>query len=116
MIFENNEEKDVYIRIIKEGKIKESIFCYWSLLYDKFNKKEKRDFEEVKIKEKVIENDKKSIILQTEKDYSYNTEINLIELKKFIVEKLKENGKLVKLLKYLDKIDNEILFLGIIGY
>ena len=27
-------EKEIYIRMIRKDRIKESIFCYWSLLYD----------------------------------------------------------------------------------
>ena len=31
---DKNDLADLYIKMIRKDRIKESIFCYWSLLYD----------------------------------------------------------------------------------
>lgn len=116
---QNNQEKRIYIRMIKGGKIKESIFCYWSLLYEKYlnsNKDEKKKItpNNVVITEKSIENNKKSIILTLNRSIKYNTEIILVEFKKFIIEKLKEKANLKGYLDFINNDDKNILFLGII--
>ena len=116
---ENNEEKRIYIRMIKGGKIKESIFCYWSLLYEEYLNSNKTNSKivipkNVGITEKSIENNKKNIILTLNKSIEYNTEIILIELEKFIIEKSKEKEILKKWLDFLKGNDKDILFLGII--
>ena len=49
-------EKEIYIRMIRKDRIKESIFCYWSLLYDeKFKDYEKSEFTSVINKVKITE-------------------------------------------------------------
>ena len=114
----NDEEKRIYIRIIKGGKIKESIFCYWSLLYEEYLSSNKDNSKtvvpkNVGITEKSIEDNKKNIILTLNKDIQYNTEIILVELKNFIQEKTKQNINLEEWLNYLEE-DKDILFLGMI--
>ena len=116
----NKEQNTVYLRMIKGGKIKETIFCYWSLLYEEYlnnNKLYEKELtpEKVIINEKSIEESKKNITLIINKEFNYNTEIALVELKKFLIEKSKENEDLNKLLRY-NLNDNDILFLGKIKY
>ena len=118
VLFKNNEHDIVYIRIIKGGKIKESIFCYWSFLHEQYliNHKDIDMPKKVMITEKSIENDRKNIILNLDKDLNYTTEIILMEIERFIIEKSKEKNNLKKLLDYLNKHDRDILFLGTIRY
>ena len=42
--YENGKKEEIYLKMIKGGKIKESIFCFWSLLYEEYLKKH-RDLE-----------------------------------------------------------------------
>ena len=113
----DDEERSIYMKMIKGGKIKESIFCYWSLLYEEYlnNRKNINKVaipKNVGITEKSIEDNKKNIILTLNKDIQYNTEIILVE-KKFVIEKSKEENNLKKWLDYLED-DKDILFLGMI--
>ena len=41
VIYKNQEKDEFYLRLIKGGKIKESIFCYWSFLYEEYIKNKK---------------------------------------------------------------------------
>ena len=68
----------------------------------------------VTITEKLIEKNRKDIILTIDKDSNYCTEICLIEIEKFLKDKVKENNKLEKLINYFNKDEDGILFLGII--
>lgn len=114
LILKNNERKIIYIRIIKGGQVKESIFCYWSLIYEQYLNDNK--FDKVTIAEKSVEQNKKNIILNMNKGSNYSTEIALVELKKYIIEKSEHKEELKELLKCLNIHDKDILFLGIIGY
>ena len=111
IIFANGEQKRIYIRMIKGGMIKESIFCYWSLLYEEYSNYNRNEVpHKVSITEKLIQENKKNIVLTIDKDLNYCTEICLVEIKKFI----EENGRLKDLAKYFNNDDKDILFLGII--
>lgn len=113
--FNNQEQRRIYFRMIKGGKIKESIFCYWSLLYEEYNKCNRNKLpHKVAITEKIIEENKKNIVLTIDKDLNYCTEICLVEIKKFLEEKSKYNNNLKEVMNYFDNKDKEILFLGII--
>ena len=113
--FSSGEQKRIYIRIIKGGMIKESIFCYWSLLYEEYsNCNSNKVPQKVAITEKLIQENKKNIVLTIDKDLNYCTEICLVEIKKFLEEKTKENNKLKGLINYFNNDDKDILFLGII--
>ena len=53
-------EKDLYIKMIRKDRIKESIFCYWNLLYDQmFKNYEESEFTSVinKVSIKETENE-----------------------------------------------------------
>ena len=39
IVYKGNDKEELYLRIIKGGKIKESIFCFWSFLYEEYKKK-----------------------------------------------------------------------------
>ena len=113
--FASGEQKRIYIRMIKGGMIKESIFCYWSLLYEEYLNYNRNNVpHKVTITEKLIQKNKKNIVLTIDKDLNYCTEICLVEMKKFLEEKTKENSKLKDLANYFNNNDKDILFLGII--
>jgi len=112
--FANGEQKRIYIRMIKGGMIKESIFCYWSLLYEEYSSYNRNQLpHKVSITEKLIQENKKNIVLTLDKDLNYCTEICLVEIKKFLEEKTKENSRLKDLANYFNN-NKDILFLGII--
>ena len=103
--------------MIKGGKIKETIFCYWSFLYEEnlnLNNIKNRNIvpQKVIITDKSIEEYKKNITLKVDNKQGYDTEITLVEIKKFIQENNSIN--LEKWKKYLDNYDKDILFLGLV--
>lgn len=115
IIFASGEQKRIYIRMIKGGKIKETIFCYWSLLYEEYsNFNGNKVPHKVSITEKLIQENKKNIVLTIDKELNYYTEICLVEIKKFLEDKTKENSNLEVLKDYFNNNDKDILFLGII--
>lgn len=101
--------------MIKGGMIKESIFCYWSLLYEEYlNYNKNKVPHKVFITEKLIQQNRKNIVLTMDKELNYCTEIYLVEIKKFLEEKTKEYNKFKELSNYFNNNDKDILFLGII--
>ena len=106
IIFASGEQKRIYIRMIKGGMIKESIFCYWSLLYEEYSNYNRNEVpHKVSITEKLIQENKKNIVLTIDKDLNYCTEICLVEIKKFLEEK----DKLKDLADYFNCSDKDII-------
>ena len=99
-ILQSDEEMEMYLKMIKNSKIKESIFCYWCTIYEEelFQTKEIEnmvnkvlisELEKTKYKSKVflmIENNKTQI-LET------GTEVNFIDIVSYIEEMKKHNLK-----------------------
>lgn len=93
-IIEEEEDIDIYLKIIKRNKIKESIFCYWCTIYDE--EISEKDTNKKMILNKVIisELNKKryhqSIFLEIENNVNkileFGTEINFVEINKYIEE------------------------------
>ena len=117
IILKSKEEKEIYLKLIKQEEIKETIFYYWKLIYETKNEQTyKINFENRRI-----------ITIHGEKEMYQN---NVIKHNKSIKDNLIKSSKLhfVKLLKFmekeneksfkkwreqLEKEDREILFIGI---
>ena len=90
MILDDNKEVEMYLKMIKNNKIKESIFCYWCTIYEEelfksndvesvINKVLITELDKTKYKETIfltIENNKTQI-LET------GTEVNFIDISKY---------------------------------
>lgn len=121
---ENSDSIDVYLKIIKKDKIKESIFCYWCLLYEQ----ELREYKEkitmstiinkVQISEVGMERYKNSVFLQIQNNKTdilkYGTEVHFIDLKNYVENNKNEQNKLGEWLKYLEENNNDILMIGVV--
>ena len=111
--YNTNEEKEVYLKVIKAGKIKESIFCFWSLLFEESkneNIKNNADLlEKTIITQTSTEENCSKIVLTLNKELNYSAEINLIELKNYVIEKNRKE----RLVKNLEINSEDILFIGI---
>ena len=106
--------------MIKNSKIKESIFCYWCTIYEEelFKTKEIEnivnkvlisELDKTKYKSRVfltIENNKTQI-LET------GTEVNFIEISNYIEEMKNERNQFEKLSKYFEQADDYVLLVGI---
>lgn len=119
-ILKSNEKVEMYLKMIKNSKIKESIFCYWCTIYEEelFKTKEIEnivnkvlisELDKTKYKSRVfltIENNKTQI-LET------GTEVNFIEISNYIEEMKNERNQFEKLSKYFEQADDYVLLVGI---
>ena len=117
--FKNEEKNEIYLRLIKGGKIKETVFCYWSLIYEEYIKKiaePKKIPKKVTIAEKGNEEkyqNKIFLSLEQEAKNEYNLEINFIEIWKFINEHKNKKNELEKWCEFIDETKESILFVGL---
>lgn len=119
-ILQSDEEMEMYLKMIKNSKIKESIFCYWCTIYEEelFQTKEIEnmvnkvlisELEKTKYKSKVflmIENNKTQI-LET------GTEVNFIDIVSYIEEMKDGKKQFEKIYKYINKDEGDVLLVGI---
>ena len=119
-ILQSDEEMEMYLKMIKNSKIKESIFCYWCTIYEEelFQTKEIEnmvnkvlisELEKTKYKSKVflmIENNKTQI-LET------GTEVNFIDILSYIEEMKNEKTQFEKIYKYINKDEEDVLLVGV---
>ena len=85
--YKNNQKDELFLRIIKGGKIKESIFCYWSYLYEEYLKNKKIENENTIQKSIItqIESPRNisNLLLTIDSKLNYCAEISLVELKNY---------------------------------
>lgn len=122
-ILETDEEIEMYLKMIKNTRIKESIFCYWCSIYEEELMKAKEledvdifinkvlisELEKTKYQKRIfltIE-DNKTPILET------GTEVNFIELSDYIQEHKNEKNHYGKLYEYFDEQSDDVLLVGI---
>lgn len=119
-ILESSEEIEIYLKMIKNSRIKESIFCYWCTIYEEelfkakeiesvINKVLISDLDETRYKKRVfltIE-DNKTQILET------GTEVNFIEIDNYIQDSKNERNQFEKLYKYFEHGSDDVLLVGI---
>ncbi len=107
---ENNNKLDLYFQFIENNKIKESIFCYWSLLYDEECKRHKTEVNsKAIITELEVKEDKSSILLEIENSNSeilkYGTIVYFINFIKY----LKSNNMCENIINYLENNKTTLL-------
>jgi hypothetical protein len=112
IIYADQKEDEIYLKMIRGGKIKESIFCYWSILYEEFLKNN-QSYEQNIVQKAIItqvmsDKNVSSLLLTLDARLNYCAEINLVELKQY-VKNYKDYGRWVS---SLDIKDEDILFIG----
>lgn len=122
-MLETDEEIEIYLKIIKNSRIKESIFCYWCTIYEEELMKAKElDNIDVIINKVAISELKKSryqesIFLTIENNRTpileTGTEVSFIEIRDYIEDHREKNTELEKLYKYFEKESNDVLLVGI---
>lgn len=110
VLYDKDKKIEIYLKMIKGGKIKESIFCFWSLLYEEYLKENKDLYENKKvlIKQKKVNECDSNILLTFDQSLDYCAEINLIELKKFALD----DKNIERWLDELEVKNEDILFIG----
>lgn len=122
-ILETDEEVEMYLKMVKNTRVKESIFCYWCSIYEEELMKAKELEDEDMIINKVLisELDKtkyqKRIFLTIEDNKTpileTGTEVNFIEIIDYIKDKKKEENQYEKLYEYFDETRDDVLLVGI---
>lgn len=120
----NNQKADIYIKMIRKDRIKESIFCYWSLLYDEnFKSYEESEFTSVINKVKITETEnetyKHSVLLEIKENkwgiLEYGTTIHLVKFKKYLNDKtIKKSSLTSSWENYLEDNNQDVLFIGVV--
>lgn len=123
VILETNEEMEIYLKMIKNSRIKESIFCYWCAIYEEelFKAKEIENMDtfvnKVLISELNQNEYQKRIFLTIENNntriLATGTEVSFIDIIKYIDEQKNEVNQFEKLNKYIDKESEDVLLVGI---
>ena len=122
-ILESNEEVEMYLKMIKNTRVKESVFCYWCSIYEEelMKAKELENIEVFINKVLISELDKtkyqQRIFLTIENNRTHilesGSEINFIEIKEYIDEQKNEKNQYEKLYEYFDKNSDDVLLVGI---
>lgn len=122
-ILETDEEVEMYLKMVKNTRVKESIFCYWCSIYEEELMKAKEFEDEDMIINKVLisELDKakyqKRIFLAIEDNKApileTGTEVNFIEIIDYIKDKKNEENQYEKLYEYFDETREDVLLVGI---
>ena len=123
VILPTKEEIEMYLKMIKKSKIKESIFCYWCAIYEEELRKvkENENMETFLNKVLISELNKKkyyqSIFLEIENNKTCiletGTEVNFIEIANYINEFKSQKNKYEELFKYFDEKSDDVLLVGI---
>lgn len=112
IVYNNKKSDDIFIKIIKGGKIKETIFCYWSLLYDEYLKKNKAEegnnLQKAVITQITSDDTISHLLLTLNSKLNYYAEIDLVELKNFT----QKNKLYERWSKDLEIKSGDILFIG----
>ena len=112
----------MYIKMVKRCKIKESIFCYWYTINEEENegKSNNNALQKATISELTKKKYKQSIFLGFENEKNEileaGTEVDFLDITKYIREQGTEENKYLELLKYFqteDNEDDEVLLIGI---
>ena len=106
--------------MVKNTKIKESIFCYWCSIYEeemmKINQKE-NILNKVLISELTKSKYQQSVFLEIENNQlpilETGTEVIFLEIDKYIKEYKNSKNNYDKLYQYFDKDSEEVLLIGI---
>lgn len=115
-----NIKKDIFIKIIKKGKIKESLFCICDLAYEKYFNSTKEILKKPKkvtiIEEENIKFENKVFLNLFEENFNHrevNIEINFVEISK-ILEQTKNKNLLKKgWEKYIEINPKDIIIVGV---
>ena len=108
-INKNGEKQRIFIRIIKQGKIKESLFCICDLAYEKYLKKIKKiSISETNEKSKNINKVSVKLFEDDLNRVKANMEIYFIEMSKiFSKQKIRER------IENIEIDQNDIIIIGV---
>ena len=116
---QTQHELEIYLKMVKKTKIKESIFCYWCSIYEEelIKKQQKENIlNKVLISELTKGEFQQSIFLEIEDNTTpiieNGTKIIFLEIKNYIKEYNNKKNQLKKIEKYFID-EKDVLLLGI---
>lgn len=114
------QKLEIYLKMVKKTKIKESIFCYWCSIYDEelVEKQERENvINKVVISELTKSQFQQSIFLEIENNKTQimknGTKVVFLEMSNYIKEYGDEINKYQEIAKYFRDNENEVLLIGI---
>ena len=120
----NNIKTDIHLKIVNRNKVKENIFCYWSLIYEKELKKKKRKSKKMPLVSKVTITDigkeryKSSVLLEVQENrehiLEYGAEIHFVDILKYFNNTELNFNKFTFLKKFFNINSTDLLLVGII--
>lgn len=120
----NNNKVDIHLKIVNRDKIKENIFCYWSLIYEKELKRKKKINKKEPLVSKVTISDigkeryKSSVLLEIQDNpnhiLEYGAELHFVDTIKYINKSDRRFNKFIFLKKFFNKNNEELLLVGVI--
>lgn len=120
----NNIKTDIHLKIVNRNKVKENIFCYWSLIYEKELKKKKRKSKKKPLVSKVTITDigkeryKSSVLLEVQENrehiLEYGAEIHFVDILKYFNNTELNFNKFTFLKKFFNINSTDLLLVGII--
>lgn len=115
---------DIHIKMISREKVKENIFCYWSLIYQKElekrnnSKKAKPIISKVTITDIGKERYKSSILLELQdnvnKILEYGAEMHFVDIIEYINKTQKNRYKFSEIENFISRKDEDLLLVGLI--
>lgn len=118
---DDGKELEIYLKPIKNSRIKESIFCYWCLIYEEelldknIHPEGEMSLNKVLISELTKKKYYQSVFLEIENNkgnvLETGTEINFIEILKYLEEQ--KNQEYNELKKYFEELGDYVLLVGI---
>lgn len=122
-ILSTKENVEMYLRMVKKSKIKESIFCYWCSIYEEELQKNTEESRAEAIINKVLISElnkrkyQQSIFLEIENNRTgileTGTEVNFLDILNYIKDNENKSNQYGKLLKYFDEKSEDVLLIGI---
>ena len=115
---------DIHLKMISREKVKENIFCYWSLIYQKELEKNVKQRKSKPIISKVTITDigkeryKSSILLELQdnvnKILEYGAEMHFVDIIEYINKTQKNRYKFSEIENFISRKDENLLLVGLI--
>lgn len=128
LLLYDDKSIEVYLNYSSPEFIKQNIFCFWCMIYEKESKKENKNIEnkkspyitirKVQIHEIAKEKYKDSILLEIENNTSnilkHGAEIHLVEFENYIKQCKSKYNELEAWESYIEKGSEDILLVGML--
>lgn len=123
VILSNKDNLDIHLRIIDREKIKENIFCYWSLVYEKELEKKPKIKKKMPLVNKVTISDigkeryKSSVLLEIPDNpyhiLEYGVEVHFVDIIEYISRTQEKYNRFNEIEQFMDDKNENLLLVGL---